>query len=339
MARRERTTALPRPHPRGREVSGRTLFGIRWDERHQRLAILGGALALLVFVVGWLAYRIYDDNIQLPNSAVLTVGSESYSLRYYTERLSKFIKDTSSSQTSGSNIGISEQQLLSKLEDEALTVQLAKANGITITNDDINAAIGTDVGLPQGGAPATFDKLYRQMLSTNHMSDSSYRKLSTAFVANQKLVDLFASQAGDTGELVTLRAVVVDTQDAANALLPRIAGGEDMGTIAQTTSLDDSKSSDGLMTAQPPSLLPQPVQDAISGKQAGTDVLGPIAVDTQYWVIRIEKRDPNGTLTSDMKQQLGQKKLDDTLNESRLQTKIVRSLGTTDIKWAEAHVQ
>ncbi len=339
MARRERTTALPRPHPRGREVTGRTLFGFRWDDRGQRLAILGGAAALLLFVVGWFAYRLYDDNIRRPNSTVLTVGSESFSLRYYTERLSKFVKDTSNSQTAAANVGISEQQLLSKLEDEALTLQLAKANGIVITNDDVNAAIGTDIGLPAGGSSALFDKLYRQMLKTNHMTDGAYRKLSTAFVANQKLVDLFAGEVADTGELVTLRAVVVDSKDAADSLLPRITGGEDMGTIAQTTSVDDSKTNDGLMAAQPPQLLPQTVQDAISGKQAGSDVLGPIQVDTQFWVVRIEKRDPNGSLTSDMKQRLGQAKLDNSLKDMRQQTKIVRKLSTSDIKWAEAHVK
>jgi len=339
MARRERTTALPRPHPRRREVSGRTIFGVRWDDRRSRFAILGGAVALLVFVVGWFAFRLYEDNIGLPNSTVLTVGSDTFSLRYYTERLSKFVRDSSSSQSASPNLGISEQQLLSKLEDEALTVQLAKASGITITNDDVNAAIGTDVGLPSGGSVSLFDQLYRQMLKTNNMSDSSYRKLSTAFVANQKLVDMFAGQVGDTGELVTLRAIVVNSKDAADALVPRITRGEDMGTIAQLTSVDASKSTDGLMTAQPAQLLPQPIQDAIAGKQAGSDVLGPIQVDTQFWVFRIEKRDPNGSLTNDMKQQLGQVKLDSTLNDRRQQTKIVRSLSTSDIKWAEAHVQ
>lgn len=339
MARRERTTALPRPHPRGREVSGRTVLGVRWDARRQRMAILGGALALLVFVVGALAFRIYEDNVGLPNATVLSVGSDTFSLRYYTERLSKFVRDTSSSQAASPNLGITEQQLLSKLEDEGLTVQLAKANGITITNDEINAAMGSDIGLPSGGSVALFDQLYRQMLKTNNMGDGTYRKLSTAFVANQKLVDLFAGQVGDTGELVTLRAVVVDSKDAADALLPRIAAGEDMGTIAQTTSLDDSRNTDGLMAAQPPLLLPLPVQDAIAGKQAGANVLGPIQVDTQFWVFRVEKRDPNGSVNSDMKQQLGQAKLDSSLNDRRQQTKIVRSLSTSDIKWAEAHVK
>jgi parvulin-like peptidyl-prolyl isomerase len=338
MARRERTTALPRPHPRRREASGRTIFGLRWDEGGQRFAILGAAIALLVFVVGWLAFRLYDDNVRLPNSTVLTVASDHVSLRYYSERLSKFVKDAASSQTP-TNLGISEQEMLSTLEDEALTVQLAKANGIAISNNDINAAIGTDIGVASGGSLSAFDSVYRQALSTAHMSDSTYRRMTTASVANQKLTDLFAGQVADTGELVTLRAIVVDSNDAAAALLPRIAAGEDMGTIAQTTSLDDSKNSDGLMAAQPPPLLPQPIQDAIAGKQAGSDVLGPIQVDQQYWVFRIEKRDPNGTVTSDMKQQVGQQKLTDSLNNSRQQTKIVRSLSTRDVKWAEAHVQ
>jgi parvulin-like peptidyl-prolyl isomerase len=334
MARRERTTALPRPRRHERAAQGRTVFGIRWDDRAQRIAILGGALALLIFVVGWVAYRLYDENISRPNTVVLKVGSDDVTLEYYAERLYKFAKENSRD----SNLGLVEQSLLHKLEDETLTTQLAKAKGITVSDDDVTKAIGKEIGLPEGGAPAAFDGLLRSYLKTNNLTAGGYRRLVRAFVADTKLADAFTAEVPNTGELVVIRAVVVASKEAADAVRTRINNGESMGTIAQSQSLDDSKSKDGLLDARPPALLAPEIQAAIKDQQPGA-VIAPVEVEKQFWVINLEKRDPNGTYETTIKQQLGDQKLAEALKDQRQKTKIVRSLSASDLTWAEEHAK
>lgn len=334
MARRERTTALPRARRRERAVQGRTVFGVRWDDRAQRLAILGGALVLLVFVVGWVAYRLYDQNIGRPNTVILTVGGDEITLSYYSERLYKFARENGTD----SNLGIAEQSLLHKLEDETLTVQLAKEKGVTVSDDDITQAIGKDIGLPQGGTPLSFDNLLRAYLKDNNLTADGYRRLVRAFVSDLKLADAFAAEVPDTGELVVVRAVVVGSKEAADAIRLRIGKGEDMGTIAQSESLDASKSRDGLLDAQPPSLLAAEIQAAIKDQQPGA-VLAPVEIDRQFWVINLEKRDANGKYDEETKHKVGDKKLEDALKAQRQKTKIVRSLSASDITWAEEHAK
>ena len=58
-----------------------------------------------------------------------------------------------------------------------------------------------------------------------------------------------------------------------------------------------------------------------------------------FWVFRIEKRDPQGSYTTSQTTQLAQKKLDAAVADLRLTTKISRSLDPSDVAWAESHSQ
>jgi peptidyl-prolyl cis-trans isomerase C/foldase protein PrsA len=333
MARRERTTGLPRPRRRERAVSGRRFAGITWDERHVRLGIIGVSAALLFLVLALFGNRCYEDKIGRPNSVVLTVGDQKVKLSYYADRLVQFLQ---AQQGTGTSVATAEQALLTKLEEEALTIEVAKDRGITITDDDVTQAIAEDLGVPAGGSGSAFDSLYRQRLKTLKISDSNYRRLTRASVANKRLLDSFSQEVGSTGELVTLRAIVVNDRATADAIVQRLQGGEDFGTIAQTESSDlDSRQRDGLMQPQPAQLLPDSVRTAIEGKSAGQDLIGPVEVQNNFWVFRIDKRDPGGQYTDQQTTQLAQIKLDAAITAKRTSLKITRNLSDSDITWAE----
>lgn len=334
MARRtERTTALPRPRPRRVSAERRRIAGIAWGEEHLRLGILAGAAALLVLVLGMLGYRWYDDHILTPNKSVLTVGADSFKLSYYADRLFQFVQ---ANQTSGDSVSLIEQQLLTKLEDEALTIQLAKERGINLSDDEITKQIASELGVPVGGPGSSFDSLYRQRLKTTKMSDSNYRRLAEATLAGNRLLDQVKNEVGDTGEMVSIRAVVSSSKDAADAVAQRVKGGEDLGSVAQTDSSDlQSRQNDGLLLPEPPALLPDSIRTAIEGKSAGTDLYGPVQVQTSWWVFRVDKRDPTGQFSDAQKAQLAQTKLDETIKAKRAATHIERKLSAADVVWAE----
>lgn len=330
MARRERTTGLPRPRPR-REVKAQSRFG----EREQRFALIGGAAALVIIILGMLIWRWYDNTYRHPNKTVLAVAEQKYSLRYYSDRLFLAVQETA---VAGTNISILEQSLLTDLENEAIVMTIAREKGITVSEEEITAEIAAQLGVPVGGSGSSFDTLYRQRLRAVKMSDSAYRRYTEAKVYRNKLAAEFAKETGDKGEMAGLRAVVSPTKEASAALLARANAGEDLGTLAQTESADlTSRQKDGLMDAEPIRLLPEPVRAAIEGKSAGNEIFGPVEVAGNFWIFKLNSREPEAIYTETQKGQLADLLLQDAIAAKRLQVTIKRSIASSDYTWAEEH--
>jgi parvulin-like peptidyl-prolyl isomerase len=314
------------------------VFGVFVSEAKARLAILACAALLLLGVVGYYGYQKFDEHFLVPNHVVLTVGDEDFKLSYYADRLYGFVQADSSANQGNTNLPLDEQLLLSKLEDEALTIQLAKDKGIDLNDDAITQEIASELGVPVGGPGSSFDTLYRGQLKTAKMSDGSYRRQAEASLANSKLLELYQKDLGDTAEGVTIRVVESASKDDADKALQRIQSGEDMGSVAQAVSTDlQSQQNDGFMLPEPPELLPDAVQQAIKDKPAGDDLIGPVQVDTNWWVFRIDKRDPAYQLSDTQKQQLAQVHLTNAIKDQGTKTTIKRSLSTSDINWAVAN--
>lgn len=334
MARRERTTALPRQRPRTTRPAARTFF--LTTEETLRLLILGGAGLLLAIVLGLIGWRWYDQNFRMPEKVILQVGDERFQLRYYADRLFPYAQSVASS---GINLGIAEQQLVAILEEEAIVNTIARERGITVTPEEVTQEIASQLGVPAGGAGTAFDNLYRQRLQSLTMSDAHYRRQVEAQLYRKKLKDSILAELGQTTEMVTLRTIITTTEDEAKAALARIQAGEDMGTVAQVTSKDlNSRQKDGIMDPEPPALLPEAVRNAIQDKPAGTDLIGPVQIATgDWWLLRIEKRDPNATPSETQKSQLADREIQRLVSEKRNQLTIRRNLTSDDITWAEEH--
>src|ERR1043165_1878054 len=188
MARRDRTTGLPRPRPR-REVKPASRFG----EREQRLALLGAAIGLILGLIigfGWMKYQDWKQ----PDKTILSVQDQKFSLRYYSDRL--FLAAQAAQSTGQSNLAILEQTLLGDLENEALARIVATEKGITVSEDDVTAEIASQLGVPAGGSGSSFDVLYRQRLTSTKMSDGAYRTFTRAQVYQSKLKDQLVKEMG-----------------------------------------------------------------------------------------------------------------------------------------------
>jgi hypothetical protein len=297
--------------------------------------MLGAAALLVVFLFGLFAWREYDQHFRTPNKTVLSVAGENYSLKYYTDR---FYLAATQQSGSGTNTSILQQTVLTDLENEALAIKIAKDKGITVSDEDITAEIASQLGVPVGGAGSSFDTLYRQRLASVKMSDGDYRRYTEAQVYQQKLSKAYQDDLGDAGDLVTLRTIVSASQDAANTVLALVKTDVDFGSVAQTESTDlTSRQQDGLMDAEPPRLLPDNIRAAIGDKPAGDEIFGPTQVETNWWVFKIEKRDPAGTYTETQKSQMGTLTLQDAVKAERSQVKIDRNLSSSDYTWVNDH--
>ncbi|MCE7928549.1 MAG: peptidylprolyl isomerase [Dehalococcoidia bacterium] len=334
MSRRERTTALPRPRRRETIDTRPRYLGVPIGEAAVRLAILGGAAALLVLVLGLIGWNWYSDTFRRPNEVILRVGPERVKLSYYADRMPLFFQSNPNETAT-----LNAENLLRKLEEEALALLVAGNAGITITDEDVTNAIAESLGVPVGGPGSSFDTLYRNRLKTLAMDDSAYRRMTKAGVAAEKLTERYTQEIGDTGELVTVRSILVDSREKADELLGRIKNGEDMGTLAQMESADlTSRQQDGVMLPTAPALMPKSIQDAIAGKGEG-ELVGPIQVQQYWWLVRVEERNPAGVYDEPDKEQLAQIKRNEAIEEMRSRTTIKRTLSASDIDWALENAQ
>jgi parvulin-like peptidyl-prolyl isomerase len=334
MARRERTTGLPR----ARQRTATTAHPRRsLNERAIQLAMLGAVLALLLAVVGVFAYRLYDSRIARPNSAVLTVGDEKVSLRYYADRLGPWVQANIQSQTS---LAVLQENLLTKLEDEALTVIIAREAGVDLSDEALEQFIADGFGVPVGGTGSSYDALYRNELRQLGIDDGDFRRMKRAELADAKLRESIAAEVGTAGTQHTIRLIVTSDEETAAALKARIEGGEDMGTIAQTESIDlESRQNDGLLQPVPLSLLPEAGRDALTDQEEGT-LIGPVEVEGNWWVARIEAIEERDYTQAHREALVAERfgtRLDEKRAELLREGDIDRSLDGDDIEWAQEH--
>ncbi len=333
MARRDRTTGLPRPKPRQANKSqGRFSFG---ETAQIRAVWIAGGL-LIVLLLGLLGYKWFNTQFLQPKKTVLTVAEQKFSLSYYTDRL--FLSAQANS-GSGANVSILEQTLFTDLEQEAIARVIAEERGITVTEEEVTEEIAAQLGVPVGGAGSSFDTLYRQRLRTVLMSDGAYRRYTEAQVWVSKLKDALTGDIGDKGELITIRGVVSSSKADAEAILARVKGGEDLGSVAQSESADlTSRQNDGLFDPEPARLLPDAVRAAITDKPEGSELFGPVEVSGNFWVFRIEKRDPEGLYSETQKSQLADLALADAVKEKRPSVTVKRNINNDDYNWVNDHV-
>lgn len=331
MARRDRTTAIPRRHEKA-AAAKQSRFDL--DSNSSRLAVLGFAVVLLLAVVGLFAYRVYESRVGTPNKVVLRVGDERYNLRYYSDRLGPYV---SQNQNSGSSLTVLEDDLLNKLETEGLTVSLARKQGIDLSDTAVREYIAEQLGVSVGGSGSSFDSLYRAQLRTLHLADGTYRRLKTAELADAKLKDLVEAELGTKAEQYTLRVIISSDEAGASTLVTRIRNGEDMGALAQVESLDlESRQQDGILQPEPLELFPENVKAALNGAAKGT-LLGPVKVQDNWWVFRVEEIATRDYSTAQL-QQIAQARFDAQLQalraELRAEGKLKRDLTSSDLKWA-----
>ena len=329
MTRRDRTTGLPTTRSRRRADSrageGRRVLlpGLL------RFAIIGVAFAALLAVAALLAYNWYDDSIAKPGKVVLQVGEEEFSLSYYSSRLLAFAR----SDPSSSGLLVT-QALLARLEEEGLTIEAAVERGVGLSDEDVTREIALELGVPADisrGSP--FDGRYRDALRNSGLSDAHYRQEAKARAAGRLLRDVLREEVGTAGALVHIRVVAAASLEEAEALRARVAEGEDMGSIAQVESLHgESRQNDGLLLS-PPALLDEALQEALADAQEGA-LLEPVEAGDTFWVIRLERREAEGTYTDSQVARLTELRYEQALEEARSRVTIERDFTTDDANWA-----
>ena len=334
MTHRDRTTGLP-TEPRTDHSQNRGNFFKSLQTG--RYAIIALTLILLVFIIGFFGYRIYEKD-NWGEKTILSVGDETFSLHYYADRFSYYVQINP-----GIGIPILQESLLFTLENEALIKILAEEKGIVVDEDLIDKALETLFGVRKkilGKSNQDFEMYLAMQLERTGMERSSFERFIAVSEAERLLLAKLKSEMPGGGELLTFRSVVVGTELEAADVFARIQSGEDMGSIAQIDSLDRvGRQNDGLIT-KPSSLIYEKIFSVLENLEIGGISSHPIQLDENLWaVIRYEELLTVQTYSEEHLSDLAIQNLNDLVKNARARVMIKRNLSSEDIAVVEDHMR
>ncbi len=123
------------------------------------------------------------------------------------------------------------QQVLDELIRQLLIQQAARQAGLTISDEEVEAALQADIKAAGG------EEAFEQWLAANQMTREEYREeLRRQMLAN-RMAEQIAAQVPTRTEQVHARHIQVATREEAEALLAQLQAGADFATLARTHSL------------------------------------------------------------------------------------------------------
>lgn len=171
--------------------------------------------------------------------------------------------------------------VLDQLIEQALIQQGAAAQNITITDDQVQAELQTNIEL--AGSQSAWD----QWLTTNlYTADEFLTTLRATLITNRVRDQLTSDLEGNIRQ-VHARHILVRTQDEAQAVYNRLNAGEDFAAVAAEISLDETTKQIGgdLGWFTPEELLVPELSQAAFALQPG-EISQPIGTELGYHIIQ-----------------------------------------------------
>tara|TARA_B100000029_G_scaffold513272_1_gene612273 strand:- start:8865 stop:9875 length:1011 start_codon:yes stop_codon:yes gene_type:complete len=334
MTRRDRTTGLPTESRTGPSQKKGNFFRSFQVGRYVVIAL---TLVLLFFIIGFFVYRIYEKD-NWGEKTILEVGDETFSLQYYADRFFYYAQSNS-----GVGVPILQESLLFTLENEALIKILAEEKGMVVDENLIDKALEALLGVPKerlGKSNPDFEMYLEMQLEITGMQRSSFERFIAVGEVEKLLLSKLKSEMPVGGDLLTFRSILVATEMDAVDVLARIQKGDNMGSIAQTDSLDRvGRQNDGL-TTKPPSLIDEKLLSVLENLEIGDISSQPIQLDENLWaVIRYEELLTVQAYSEEHLNALARENLDDLVKNARARVMIKRNLSSEDLAVVEDHTR
>jgi len=182
------------------------------------------------------------------------------------------------------------QELLEQLIDQLLIRQRAEAQGMVISDAEVDARLEADV--EAGGGQAAF----MAWLQVTGMTLQDYEQLVGDTLVRQQVMDELTAGVPVMAEQVHIRHIVVRTETEAAQILALLQQGHDFGDVAREHSLDlATKVGGGDMGWFPSRLLAPELQRAVAALEPGgiSDV---VRLGDQFQVLQVLERQPDRPL-------------------------------------------
>jgi parvulin-like peptidyl-prolyl isomerase len=211
-----------------------------------------------------------------------------------------------------------EQQVLNSLLDQLIIEQQAETLGIHLTDQETQAKVQESVS--QAGDQGQFEAWLNQNRLTY---DSLIDEVRSELIAG-RVFEQVTQAAPGAAEQVRLRYIRVADQATALALMEQLRGGADFVQLAQTQSLDQAGQINGSDSGWVPrhtGLIPAQVETVAFSLNPG-DISGPIQTAQGFYVIKLEDKEGERPLTTELQQILKKQIFEEWLREKRAATAI-----------------
>ena len=219
--------------------------------------------------------------------------------------------------------------VLQGLIDQALIEQAAARMGITVSDEELEQSLQSIAAQGQGSLD--------QWLVTNQMTMDELRAMQRAQLVAGKVIATVSASVPTVAEQTHARHIFTADQSKAQTLIQRLrdggsplvsqGGGGTFAAVAQQESEDASTAANGGDLGWFPKdapMMPPPVVQAAFALQVG-EVSDPVQSDLGYHIVKVEAREANRPLSSELLLYAQQRAFETWLAEQRAQAKIERS--------------
>lgn len=322
------------------------------EEHYQRLAlIVAGAIVAIVLLLlgaGWIQSYI------LPyRKTVITVGGRHASMDFLIKRANEVAPEISV-QNQPTSSG-QEQQIVAEaaaraatgqIEDEFLVLQAAPRQNITVTEQQVDAEIASDLGVaPAGATPprTTLESALSAQLGKTGLTLAQYREGTRAKLLASAIQDKLRADYPKTAPEAKYEELIINDKASAQKLVDRLKNGESWETlwaeVQKNASSGTGKQFDFQLKQQ---VDPSDQGDAVANALFALEPNGSTDVvqtgNGKYVVARLIEKDDNHAVGDDQVQAITAKLYQNWLNEQQKTFAVKENLSTAQMNFAKAHV-
>ena len=301
-------------------------------EPSQPVAVVNGDEIPVDTYQDLVTYRRYNQYVQISNlQGALDEMSASpeeneFLISFYEQQVSQL----------QSQLSLIPQTAVDELIEDELIAEKAQEEGITVTSQEVEDAIESDLrnalqspaqepitGTEQLPTPTPVsqeqvDELYDTILGNITLSQQSFEEIIRRSLLREKVQELLASQVITTGLVAHPQIIQTETQEDALAAEARIEGGEEFAIVAQEVSTDTVSAEAGgdlgwVTTGQLSLRYGQELEDAVFALPVGQ--LEVLQSGELFYVVQVLDRDENGPLPVEVLSQRQSEALDTWLEE------------------------
>ena len=279
-------------------------------ESRNRFLLIAGMVAIVVLALALIGFGYYVDRVKPRGETVIVVGERKFSYAYLENRAQAAYQE--------GNFNLQDPafaiaQLVSDIQNEELTRLLAAQEGLTATNEEIEARMREDLDINPESPRTSFAAALRIYLQDIGLSLARYEEIVEARVLETKLKNLYGAGIEPEQEQIELSLIQTQTDAEAVAARQRIMDGEDFGEVAMEVSSDTNAAFGGSYGWTPRDLLNDDLVDAAFALEPGA-ISEIIEVGSGFYILKIdgkETREVTPEQVADLGNRYFNKKLDE----------------------------
>jgi len=216
------------------------------------------------------------------------------------------------------------RQVLEAMINQLLTEQAAAREGITISDEELEARIQADI------QAVGDESRFEQWLADTNLTREDYRAILRSELIYGAMFEQVTATVPTSVEQVHVRYILLESEEEAQNVLAQLQAGGDFTALAREFSRDESTRESGGDRGWFPQgldLMPPEVEAAAFALEIG-QTSGVVASQFGYYILQLLERDPDRPLSSEMRQSLKGQTFARWLEEQRAAATIERFVKT-----------